>query len=252
MNNYIIPNLANACDVLIALTHTHEGMSAVEMSNKFSLPRTTVFRILKTLEKHHLIEKQGKIFVCGPNLIRMGINLVNSNKLKEKSLPVLQHIAQHTGFTAHVVVPNGNKSLILEVVDSSSALRVASRPGSLADLHCSASGKLFLSHLFYNQLEQVLELPLMQRTTATITDLELLKKELARVEELGYAIDNLEYNDNVRCLAVPVRDNNGQVVAAIGITAPAMTFKLADIASIASFLKEMAIKLSFSTFYKGQ
>ncbi|WP_163935692.1 IclR family transcriptional regulator [Paraferrimonas sp. SM1919] len=249
MSDYIIPNLSNACSILIALSEQEEGMSAIEIAHQFNLPRTTVFRILKTLEHQQMIEKKGKYYNCGSTMIRMGIHLVNSNRLREKSLPILQHLAKTTGHTAHVAVPNGDSALIVEVVDSPRALRASSRPGTLAYLHSSGTGKIFLAHIYYNERHEILGRAGMKALTAnTITKMDVLDKELASIEEKGYAVDELEYHEDIRCLAAPVRDARGVVVAAIGITAPAVSFQKSQIEMVAAIVKESAIALSKATY----
>lgn len=79
-----------------------------------------------------------------------------------------------------------------------------------------------------------------KHTEYTITDIDDLREELKRVEALGYAVDEREYNKDVRCLAVPVRDNRGVVVASVGVTAPAVTFPKSQIPVVAEFAKEAA------------
>ncbi len=221
MNNdmNVIPNLKNACCALQILGNSLEGMTQAELQEELSLSRATTFRILTTLRMEGFVRKVGSRYFIGPSLAQFGLKALATLPIKDIGKPILEKLAIQVGETAHLAVLSGSNSLILEVVDSPNPIRVASRAGALADMHCSSTGKVFLAHMPQEEADRVIDgLHFKSRTKKTHTHADALKKELPTIREQGFAIDDEEYFDDVRCLAAPIRDASGLVVAAIGIT----------------------------------
>jgi len=245
MEKYLIPNLSKACHVLKELAKHEQGMSAAEIAQDLSIPRTTAFRILRTLVHEGLVEKAGRVFHAGPGLVEIGSRVLSQVRVREQAIPVLQRLTRETGETAQLAVLSGLHSLILEVCDSPNPIRVASRPGTLADLHCSATGKVFLAYLYGDQLETILpSLELHRRTANTITDLKRLEVEVRHIQQQGYAVDDEEYYEGARCLAAPVWQSGMQVVASVGITATVQRFVRGRIPEVARVVVAGASELS--------
>lgn len=252
MNNYIVPNLGKAVRMLKLVSQAQNGLSAVEIESQLSLPRTTAFRILKTLTHEGMVEKRGAHFFAGAGLFEMGLQALSKSNLREQAVPLLQELTAQTGQTSHLAVPSGWHSLILEVCDSPHPVQVASRPGTLADLHCSATGKIFLSYLYADQIREFLDaFPLQARTEHTQTRLEQLLQIIQQVRTLQYARDEEEYHPGVRCLAAPVFDLRSQVVAAIGVTGPTTGFTKAKIPAVCRSVRQAAEDLSRALGYKS-
>lgn len=249
MSSYVIPNLANACRLLELVARSPLGLSLSELEQQLSLPRTTAFRILQTLCQQQVLCKQGRKYLVGTGLYRLGLDLINHNPLHQHALPYLQQLALTTGLSAQLVLPQQGSALVAEVVDSPNNFGMAARPGFCAQLHCSAAGKLFLTHLYFEQLAELAVTPgFIRHTAQTITDPTALKVELQRIQARGYALDEQEYRDGVRCLAVPVRDQRGVVVAAIGVTGPLQLFPELATAQVAQQVKQAAIAVSLATY----
>ncbi|GAC16345.1 IclR family transcriptional regulator, acetate operon repressor [Aliiglaciecola lipolytica E3] len=212
-----------------------------ELMAELELPRTTLFRLLRTLCAEQMVQKRGKLYFCGAELMQLGFNIIHSDRMHQLAIPHVQRLALKSGHTAHLAVPNNGQVLIVEVFDSPNPLLVSKRPGVQAQMHCSSTGKVFLAHLYYDNLELLIqEHPMERHTEHTITDIDSLRKELKRVVAMGYALDDREYNKDARCLAVPVRDNRGVVVASIGITAPVVAFPMSQVQAIVELAKEAA------------
>ena len=249
MSSYVIPNLANACRLLELVARSPLGLSLSELEQQLALPRTTAFRILQTLWQQQVLCKQGRKYLVGTGLYRMGLNLINHNPLHQQALAHLRQLALSTGLSAQLVLPQQGSALVAEVIDSPNNFGMAARPGFCADLHCSAAGKLFLTHLYFEQLSDLAQFPGFTKHTAqTITDPAALKVELQRIQARGYALDEQEYRDGVRCLALPVRDQRGVVVAAIGVTGPLQLFPELATSQVAQLVKQAAIAVSLATY----
>lgn len=251
MNNYLVPNLGKAVQMLKRVSAAEGGLSSVELEKQLSIPRTTAFRILKTLIHEEMVEKRGSHFFPSAGLFEIGLHALSKSQLRELSVPVLQELTAQTGQTSHLAIPSGWHSLILEVCDSPNPVQVASRPGTLADLHCSATGKIFLSHLYQDRIDEYLEVfPLCSRTANTQTGRDQVLQMMQHVQNCGYAQDEEEYHPGVRCLAAPVFDMRGQVVAAIGVTGPTSSFTQDKIASVGQSVRQASSQLSRALGYK--
>lgn len=245
MNQYIIPNLAKGVGVLRLLSEHPTGLSALQIEQLTHLPRTTVFRILKTLVAEGLVCKRDNQFTTGPGLLEIGLNVLNQIDIRSLAVPILQELTQETGMTSHLAVPSGRRSLILEVCDCSGPVRVASRAGSAVDLHCSSTGKVFLAFLHAHAIKEFYQdRTLTRRVSGTITDIETLQTDLKQIHKQGYAVDDEEYHDGIRCVAVPVRDGTDTVIAALGLTAPAHQLPKAKFPALAQQARAAATRLS--------
>jgi IclR family acetate operon transcriptional repressor len=243
---YVTPNLRNACRILKRLSEFPGGLDLGSISRDMKVPRTTVLRICTTLELESLLGRtaEGR-YVLGSGLAPLGIRALPNSSLREMAVPILSQLAARTGETAHLAVLCDKKSLLLEVCDSPNPLRVASRPGSLALIHCSATGKVFLAYAVHGPLEKFFAgMELESRTSNTITDVKTLEKEVKRVRSRGYAVDNEEYYLGVRCVGAPVRDAQSHVVASVGITGAAVRFPVSLVKTHAQAVLEGAARLS--------
>ncbi len=188
-----------------------------------SLPKPTVFRILATLEAAGVVGREpgSKRYHCGGRASRMAGSVLLNSPGRCGRHAILEELVEQVGETCNLTIPDGNSVLYLDRVETAWPLRVTLGAGSSVPLHASASGKLFLSSLPRRARERFLrQCPLVRHTQKTITDPRELARELERVREKGYAIDDEEYLAGICCLAVPVPDAEGRVVAAIAMHAP--------------------------------
>lgn len=242
---YVIPNLRNACRILKLLGRTPDGHRAADLARLLGIPITTVLRIMITLQLEGLVRKVDGRFELGPVLIQLGTAALTGTEIRELALPVLERLTAATDETAHLAIPCDNRALIVAVQDSPHPLRAASRPGYLAELNCSSTGKIFLAYLYAARLDEVLtSADLVRRTPHTLTSLTALTREMTLTRKRGYSLDNEEYHPGVRCLAAPVYSSDGTVVAAIGITAATLRFPKERIPETAAKVAFAAAELS--------
>ena len=189
MDKYLIPSVTHACQIFRILAASSQGMTMHDIEQQLDLPRTTLFRLLRTLCHEQMLEKKGKIYRCGNELTRLGLHMINADHMHQLAIPHIQRLALKSGHTAHLAVPNNGKVLIVEVVDSPNPLMVSKRPGGQAQMHCSSTGKVFLAFLYRENLDlYIAEHPLERHTAYTITDKASLEAELQRITALGYAV----------------------------------------------------------------
>jgi DNA-binding IclR family transcriptional regulator len=224
-NKYRIPSLSRACRALKIFASTEERLSSSEIARRLAIPRTTALRILHTLWDEGLLARDGLDFRAGGELLRIGLHALSTLRVRELSTPVLHDLSHRTGETSHLAIQSGQQALIVEVCESPRPVRAASRAGTLVSLHCAATGKVLLAFGCKDGLSDVIDaLTLARQTENTIVSATELKAECERIQRQGFAVDNEENYVGVRCLAAPVRNGTGQVVAALGITASTATF----------------------------
>lgn len=242
---YVIPNLRNACRILKMLGRHPDGLKTADLARELDIPVTTTLRIMTTLHLEGMARKVSGRYELGPVLIQLGNSALSGTEIREQALPLLQKLTAVTDETSHLAIPCDGRALIVAVQDSPHPLRAASRPGFLAELHCSSTGKIFLSYLHHDRLSEIFanERP-TQRTPFTLTTLNALTRELALTLKRGYSLDDEEFNLGVRCLAAPVFSSAGTVVAAVGITAATLRFTKERIPEMAVKVRGIAAQLS--------
>jgi DNA-binding IclR family transcriptional regulator len=205
----------------------HEGASASEVAREFDVPLPTVHHVLSTLAQEGLLEKDSaRRYHMGPN-----VGVLSGSFVREQAVPsvwqrALAELASATGETAHLAAWRGGEIRILAGVEGSRAVRVPDiHIGSYAHAHARAAGKLLLALAPPAQRDAYLAAhPPTALTAKTITSAVRLNAELERIASAGYATDNEEFAEGLACLSVPIREN-GIVVAALSVAAPAQRFR---------------------------
>ena len=242
---YVIPNLRNACRILKLLGSRANGFKIADIGRELGIPVTTTLRIMTTLHLEGLARKSGTRYELGPVLIQLGHASLAGTEIRAAALPVLEKLTARVHETSHLAIPCDERSLIVAVQDSPHPLRAASRPGFLADLHCSSTGKVFLAFLYHHRLAELYSSSqLAKRTDHTLTTPAEIRRETDLTRKRGYSLDDEEFNLGVRCLAAPVHGSDGSVVAAIGITAATVRFTRERIPEMATAVKTAAAELS--------
>lgn len=245
MNKYHIPNLGKACDVLELISNTAGGCPLKEISATLCIPRTTALRITQTLlEENYLARNEEGAFTLGPSLVQLGVKALDNLDIRGFARPVLQALSQETCESSHLAMLTGDRSMLVEVADSPHPVRIASRPGTLVELHCSSTGKIFLALSVPEPLKFIQSLELTKHTGQTDTTLDEVLASIDETRKKGYAMDEEEFMQGVRCMAAPVKNAFGKTIAAIGITASTSTFTKAKIRTMAEKLQRAAARIS--------
>ena len=214
MDQYRIPSLARACEMLELFVDSEEPLTSSEVARRLRVPRTTALRILMTLCEQGLLSRSGNDFEPGAALFRLGIRALNANRLRKFALPIMQRLAADLQETTQLVTLSGTDALVLDVCEGPRLVRIAQVAGTRVDLHCNAAGKVLLTFTLRSQLPALVAHGLAVRTPNTLTTLADLEAEVGRILGLGYAVDDEECYEGVRCLAAPVWDASGGTRAA--------------------------------------
>jgi len=233
--------------ILEVVVRADRLISLTEIVDQMALPKPTVFRLLSALEKGGWILRQpgDKDYTVGSRLADFGLGIMMNNSVRMLRHTILANIGNKLGETCNITMLDGNEIVYIDRVETQWPLKVDLKPGARVPLHCSASGKLFMSQMRSAKRRALLEnLDLSRFTGNTITSLDLLESELDRTRKSEIGIDNQEYLDGLICVAVPIMDVNGQIAAALAVQAPIARLTLANALEHVVHLKAAAAAMS--------
>ncbi len=213
--------------LLDSLGQAERPLTVRELSAAVGLPRPTIYRLVHTLEAHGLLVSSDSRYAIGPRVLWLAGRRLQQIELRAAGRPHLVELARRTGETAHLAVLEQGQVVYIDKVESGGPLRMASTVGAIMPAHCTALGKAMLAFLPPAQLQEVLRTHgLPRRTANTITDPARLLAELAAVRARGYAIDNVENEEGIRCVGAPIIDHRGQVAGAVSVSGSVATITL--------------------------
>lgn len=209
--------------VLKAVAKADRPLALSELTVLLDLPKPTIHRILHVLENDGLLEREdgGRRFGAGRRLLEFAFDVIASSVRMAPRHTILEALCKRTGETCNLGIMVSNQVVYIDRVESKWPFGLRFEPGSRVPLHCTAIGKLFLSSLAGDRRESVIEAISLDRYTGnTIVDPRELARELERIEGAGFAIDDQEFLAGVVCLALPIRNATGQMIAGLAISAP--------------------------------
>jgi IclR family transcriptional regulator, acetate operon repressor len=220
-----------AFHIVEEVARSETALSLTDIVRLVELPKPTVYRILTTLEESGLLirEPDGKHYVPGERLMRLCGDVLLRSPARSARHAVIEELVEQVGETCNLTIPNGNYVMYLDRVETDWPLKVNLHAGSKVPLYASASGKLFLANMVKRTRDRFLQnTPLLKHTKNTLADYKSLETELKKIREMGYAVDNEEYLVGIACLAVPITDDNGRVVAAVATHFPTSRMSLTE------------------------
>jgi DNA-binding IclR family transcriptional regulator len=216
-------SLARALRLLHALEdgpRTLDELTAVDDVHK-----TTVLRLLRTLEDDRFVrhDEQHR-YSLGSGLFALAAVALDQRDVRATARRHLERLSAETSQTVHLATLEGTEIVYVDKIDAPQGVPMASRIGLRAPVHCTAVGKVLIADLpAAARRESVASLGFERFTTRTITDTEEFERELDRAEERGFAVDHEEHESFINCVAVPVRDGTGAVVAAVSVSVPTVS-----------------------------
>ncbi len=231
--------------LLEVIAERDERCSLQRLVEETGLPKPTVHRMLQQLEGAGLLQREGdgRQYGTGVRLRRLAEKLLLNDSHHGARHAVLRHLVEAVGESCNITALSGSEVIYLDRVETAAPLRFYLHPGSRVPVHCSASGKIFLSRLTPVQRQRLLgHGPLQKYTAKTVTDLPRLEREVQRVEKAGYALDDEEFLPGLLCiaLAVPAVGSN----LCVAIQAPVMRASVATARRWLPALKRAAASLA--------
>lgn len=240
-----VQSVVRAFHLLEALTAGDLGIT--ELAERTELPKSTVARLVRTLERIGAVERadeDGRYRIGAQIVSLAGVASPTANLISIVR-PHLRLLADLTGEDAGLSVPDGNRVHYIDQVSSDNDIQVRDWTGERVAMHAVPSGQVILAHWPEDRLERYLERPLNAYTPATITDPEELRKRLRQVHEDGYVWAHEEFTEGLSSVATALRDSRGKLIGAIHVHGPSYRFPAPGTAEeIGAALLETAERLS--------
>ncbi|TMB77297.1 MAG: IclR family transcriptional regulator [Chloroflexi bacterium] len=222
-NAYRTRSVERVLAVLNAFTEAGPNLTLMQVCEATGLTPSTAYRLMANLVARGYLEpgREGNAYRLGLTVIRLAGVALGQLDVRVKAAPLMDELRNRTRETVHLAALDGRHIIYLEKLEGLHAIGLmSSRVGRTAPAHCTALGRVLLA---FNPeaTEEILKGPVVAPTPRTVVDPKALRALLARVNEQGYALDLGEHEPEVRCVAAPVRNHSGAVIAAMSVSGPA-------------------------------
>ncbi|MGI9524870.1 MAG: IclR family transcriptional regulator, partial [Hyphomicrobiaceae bacterium] len=226
-----IQSIERAILIVDLVSRNPNGISLAELSSQMGLNNSTVFHLVKTLDKLGIVAQisETKRYRIGSHLFKLAAGALNETTLLSLATPLLERLSRDTGESANLAVRSQSEVVVIARTAATGMLQLSSRAGTTRPVHVTATGKALLATMQSDELEQLLAKHEFKAFTGkSISNAETLCNELKDVRKTGIAYDRCEFDPDVTCVATTAQDFAGRHVAAIGISGPVwrMTPKL--------------------------
>ncbi len=223
--DYTVPSIDRAVQILEILSNSPNGVSLAELSQKTKIPKSTLFRILFTMQRYSIVneDRERKVFTLGMKLIYWGNAAHEKIDLKSIAHPHLVSLSYETkeSFYLAVLDDDTKEVIIIDRVDTPEVWGIVARLGTRSPFHCTATGQVMTADMREEDLDKLIsEKGLKKFTPKTITSKTALKRKLKKVREQGVAVCDREYKNDLIAIAVPIYDHTGKVVASLMTAIP--------------------------------
>lgn len=251
-NNTSSNILTKAMQILDVIPDMNKPVSITELAARTNLNITTVYRIANLLADNGYLRKEGKRgkFSIGLKFLKFNNALMNTLQIRGIALPFMEKLCAVSGESTNLAIRDGDKAVYIEHIESNHTLRTFTALGNRVPLHCTGVGKVFCAYMDGESLRfSVMEKPLNKSSENTISDHKILLKELSTIKREGVALDNGEMEIDVRCVAAPIFDSIGKVVAAVSISGPYTRLPDNRVNELKPLVKKYAIDISTAMGY---
>jgi DNA-binding IclR family transcriptional regulator len=248
-------SIEKVLDILIGFSQEQEEFTADEISKRFNIPLSSTYKYLDILLKKGFLAKNDdtKKFGVGLILFKLG-NLFHANlRLTEIAFPYMRSLSESSGETVILTVVHGWESMCIEKVESTNRIRFSVARGATLPLHAGASSKILLAYqenAFVSAFAK--SAGLTELTKNTITDFDLLKKELKKIRKQGAAVSEGEADLVAIAIAAPIFDHRRTILSGISIVAPRERISQKKVPEIVDMVKDAAKKISYKIGYIEQ
>lgn len=254
IGRYTSPAVERALAILEVLASAQE-LGVTELAKKLGMGKGSVHRLLTTLAGQGYVEKnpQTERYRLTYKLFLVGSTATERYGLKDLAAPVMERLSAETGETVNLGVLEGDRVVNIHKVEGRQLLRIHLDVGRGVPAHATALGKVALADLPGDELDRWLKATrLVRLTRKTITERRALRAVLSETAERGYAFDNEECSLGLRCVAAPVRDRRGVVVAGVSISGPTQRLRSETLHRLAAPVRAAGLEISRRLGYSGR
>lgn len=250
-NRNLVQAVLKALEIMEVLCG-NQPCGVLELSKKAGLNRSTVNRLVATLERAGYVEqeKERGNYRATLKFFELGNKVIQKMDIKEQAYPIMQKLSEATEESIYLAVLDGNQFLYVSIIDSPQVLRCSAAIGIHPLTYCSASGKVLLAYLPEDKKKAFIPEGFKSFGLNTISNITDLEAELDKIRVNGYAIDDEEWNPNVRALAAPVWNHDGKIQATLSIAGPKVRMSRQRMEEVAQLLVKAADELSAKIGYR--
>jgi IclR family acetate operon transcriptional repressor len=222
-----IQSLDRGLTILQAVALSKQPMSLGELADLLDIDRSSAFRLAHTLRRRGFLSCPAgrKDYILGSSMWTLSHQYDWGNMLVKVAHQELKQLANQINETAHLAIREGKNALFIDSAHANHVIAVAGQTGELVPLYCTAHGKALLADADENELRtQFGPGPLQKFTKSTITSISALAKDCSAIKKRGFSTDEAEYQEEIRCVAAPIRIQNNIIVGSIGVSAPSSRF----------------------------
>jgi DNA-binding IclR family transcriptional regulator len=237
----VVQTLQRGLAVLDYLATAGGPVRTSDVAVHFDIDKANASRLLQTLQEAGYAERAiDRRYGLGEKMLGVGgRQLEGVIALRERTHHLLEGLVEASGECAHMAVLVANKVWYIDKISSPHALRVDHPVGALAPLHCTALGKAFLTFMPKQATGE-----LARYTAHTIIDPAQIEHDLAEARPRGFTTDNEEFSPGVRCVAAPIRDERGRMVAAVGLSGPTARIDIDRLGDLGRLVRDRSSELS--------
>jgi len=220
-NQAHVQSVDRALILLDTLAQGDREMTLTEIAKALSWPKTTVYGLIATLRDRQYVDQSPETgrYRLGVRLFELGSIVAQSWNVRAIAKPAMQNLNDRLGEMIQLATESNGEVLYIEKLDSTHMMRIVSEIGARLPMHCTGLGKVLLAYKKPSEIKWIIaKRGLRMMTAHTITDREMLERELIKIRRQGYAIDDREIMDSLRCVAAPIYDRDGNVEYAISVS----------------------------------
>jgi DNA-binding IclR family transcriptional regulator len=235
---YKVQALDRAFAVLDLLGDSDVPLGLAQVASALQLHKSTAHRFLMVLERHRMVERtnNGK-FRLGLRLFDYGNRAIEQYDLRDRAQPHLRRLVAETEETAHLCILEQSRVIYIDKIEPARSVRMITRIGASNSVHCTSVGKAIMAFLPEERISDILRRTRFERFThRTIATADALRVEIEKTRRRGYAVDDEELEEGLRCIAVPVLDTQRFPVAAVSVSGPSFRVTAQKLPAIANHL----------------
>lgn len=241
-----IQSIRRAAAILRSFTNTDSELGVTTLSRQFGLHKSTVSRLLSTLQQEGFVEKNPETgrYRLGMTLVTLAGIVLERLDVREVARPYLNDLARRTQETVNITVLSDNECMNIGGAASPRPIQYIGRMGRRTPLHCTSAGKLLLAYLPPEERQRLIPGQLPRYTGKTIVDREILVQVLEQIRQQGYAISHEEHQEGLSAVAAPIFDHTGRVVAAVVVSGPTYRIGANEVEAIVGAIQKTARDIS--------
>ncbi len=243
----IVQSVERALTILEVIAEYNNGLGITEISERVDLHKSTIHRLLSTLVyKGYVVQDPETLkYRTTLKLYEIGYKRLANSDILTVSKPYTTKLMELTNEVVHLVVRDGNDIVYIDKIEAENTITMRSAIGKRNPMYCTSAGKAILSCLDMEEVSNIWKTSkIIKKTPNTITNYDDLVKELEKIRKVGYAIDEQEDEEGIRCIGAAILNNEGKVEGAISISGPAMRITKDLIGKYGHLVKNTALQIS--------